>query len=107
MADGADSTGRKGATVAQLKADIDGDRTGAKVDYPDPGLSPLGTTDEAGGTPNPPELVAEVREREQKIGAIAKQQEEAETRRPGVWVAIAVAAVIAIALLVWVLAKGW
>lgn len=102
-----DSTGREGATVAQLKADIDSNRTGAKVDFPDPGLSPLGTNDEAGGTPASPELVAQVRKREQKIGAIAKRAEERERWRPGTWIFITLGVVAAVALLLWALAAGW
>lgn len=37
-------------TTAMLKADIDSGRTGDKVEVFDPGLSPLGTDDEAAGT---------------------------------------------------------
>lgn len=45
-------------TVAQLKADIDSGRTGDKVEGFDPGLSPLGTDDEAAGRPPEPERIA-------------------------------------------------
>ena len=38
-------------TSAQLKGDIDSGRTGDKNEVFDPGLSPLGTDDEAGGHP--------------------------------------------------------
>jgi hypothetical protein len=38
-------------TTAQLKGDIDSGRTGDKTEVFDPGLSPLGTDDEAAGTP--------------------------------------------------------
>ena len=38
-------------TSAQLKADIDSGRTLDKVPFFDPGLSPLGTDDEAAGRP--------------------------------------------------------
>lgn len=40
-----------GSTSAQLKGDIDSGRTGDKNAVFDPGLSPLGTDDEAAGTP--------------------------------------------------------
>ncbi len=53
------------ATVSQLKADIDAGRTGDKVGNADPGLSPLGTDDEAGGRPNDPAVVAQARREEQ------------------------------------------
>jgi hypothetical protein len=38
-------------TLDQLRADIDSGRTGDKVSAPDPGMAPLGTDDEAAGTP--------------------------------------------------------
>lgn len=38
-------------TTAMLKGDIDSGRTGDKVEVFDPGLSPLGTDDEAAGRP--------------------------------------------------------
>ena len=46
-----------GSTTAQLKGDIDSGRTGDKNDMLDPGLSPLGTDDEAAGTPPSPERI--------------------------------------------------
>lgn len=41
-------------TSAQLKAEIDSGRTGDKMPAHDPGLSPLGTDDEAAGSPRTP-----------------------------------------------------
>ena len=52
-----DPAKRRGSTVSQLKHDIDSGRTGDKVNYPDHAAAPLGTDDEAGGTPNSPEQV--------------------------------------------------
>lgn len=57
---------RKGANVAELKADIDSGRTGDKVDVFDPGLSMLGTDDEAGGYPMTPEDIALARAQERR-----------------------------------------
>ncbi|MGY2052015.1 hypothetical protein [Methylobacterium sp. JK268] len=54
----------EGATTAQLKADIDSGRTGDKTEVFDPGLSPLGTDDEAAGHPPSPERVALARANE-------------------------------------------
>ena len=45
-------------TSAMLKADIDSGRTGDKVGVLDPGLSSLGTDDEAAGRPPSPVQVA-------------------------------------------------
>jgi hypothetical protein len=39
------------STIAQLRDDIDAGRTGDKVDWPDPAVAPLGTDEEAAGTP--------------------------------------------------------
>ena len=48
-------------TSAMLKGDIDSGRTGDKKDVFDPGLSPLGTDDEAAGTPPSARRVAMAR----------------------------------------------
>src|SRR5215218_7847325 len=53
-------------TTAMLKGDIDSGRTGDKNPVFDPGLSPLGTDDEAGGTPPTPERVELARTEETK-----------------------------------------
>lgn len=45
-------------TLAQLKADIDSGATGDKTPVFDPGLSPLGTDDEAAGRPPGPYRIA-------------------------------------------------
>jgi len=55
---------RPGATTEQLRHDIDRGRTGEKVDAIDPAVAPLGTDEEAAGTPIDPKLLAVVRRRE-------------------------------------------
>ena len=45
-------------TVSKLRHDIDRGRGGDKVDGIDPAAAPLGTDEEAAGTPVPPEAVA-------------------------------------------------
>ncbi len=47
--------------TAMLKADINSGRTGDKNEVFDPGLSPLGTDEEAGGTPLKPEQIRQAR----------------------------------------------
>ncbi|NBJ10507.1 hypothetical protein [Microvirga arsenatis] len=54
----------KGSTTAQLKGDINSGRTGDKNEVFDPGLSPLGTDEEAGGSPLKPEQVDLARRQE-------------------------------------------
>ncbi len=83
-----------GSTTAQLKDDIDSGRTGDKVSVGDPAASPLGTDEEAAGTP-PSGAAAD----------LARAQEH-RTARPGVertpgsqeggaapliWIAVAIA----------------
>jgi len=57
--------GRRGSTTAQLRDDIQSGRTGDKVAGFDPAASPLGTDDEAAGTPPSPETVHATRAQEQ------------------------------------------
>jgi hypothetical protein len=95
MAEGLDG---RGATVAQLKDDIDRNRTGSKVNFSDPGLSPLGTDDEAAGRPTSPERVASARAQEQKIGRVATANDKPATNMPlmamiGVVVLVAIVAI--------------
>ena len=52
------------ATTAQLRHDIDSGRTGSKVNYPDPAAAPLGTDDEAAGTPPSSAAVSAARRQE-------------------------------------------
>ncbi len=54
----------RGSTTAQLKGDINSGRTGDKNEVFDPGLSPLGTDEEAGGSPLKPEQVDLARRQE-------------------------------------------
>lgn len=49
------------ANWAQLRHDIDSGRTGDKVGGFDPAAAPLGTDEEAGGSPCDPELIARER----------------------------------------------
>jgi hypothetical protein len=52
------------SNVAQLRGDIDSGRTGDKVAGFDPAAAPLGTDEEAGGTPTDPALVGQMRRAE-------------------------------------------
>ena len=55
-------------TAQELKGAIDAGRTGDKVAFDDPGAAPLGTDDEAAGTPDTAELVALAMRQELKNG---------------------------------------
>jgi hypothetical protein len=56
------------ATTNRLKADIDSGRTGDKIAFPDPSAAPLGTDDEAAGSPPMRDRVAEARAGELRAG---------------------------------------
>lgn len=58
--------GKSGATVEQLRHDIDSGRTADKVRGRDPSAAPLGTDDEAAGASPDPEEVKRSRQRERK-----------------------------------------
>jgi hypothetical protein len=46
-----------GKTTEQLRHDIDRGKAGDKMPFPDPAAAPLGTDEEAAGTPVPPSAV--------------------------------------------------
>lgn len=56
---------RQNDTADRLRADIDSGRTGDKVDFVDPAAAPLGTDDEAAGSP--PTAVEVGRARAQEV----------------------------------------
>lgn len=66
--------GRRGAGSAEaerLRDDIDRGRTGDKVAWPDPAAAPLGTDDEAAGTPIDGPALSRARQRELAFAAVA------------------------------------
>jgi hypothetical protein len=86
------------STVEQLRADVDRGRTGDKIDFPDPAAAPLGTDEEAAGTPIDGRLVAQVRQAE---GAASKRV----VRNRGLgaaWILIGFIAVVATGIATWV-----
>jgi hypothetical protein len=76
-----------GATLMQLKQDIDSGATGDKVPVLDPAMSPLGTDDEAAGAPSPPGLVAAVRRAERVDPRPPGHPHDRGGSRPGLIVA--------------------
>jgi hypothetical protein len=55
-----------------IRRAIDSGRTGDKVDFPDPAAAPLGTDEEAAGTPVPPQAVKLSLDKELNIGNQAR-----------------------------------
>ena len=69
---------QSGATTEQLRDDIDQGRTGDKVRFPDPAVAPLGTDEEAAGTPIDPQVIARTRDVEAKMARPTDGQRSAE-----------------------------
>jgi hypothetical protein len=85
------------AATARLRHDIDSGRTGDKVDWPDPAAAPLGTDEEAAGTPVAPALVEHTRALE-KEGPTHRQPK----RRIGAaWILFAIIGAAAVSILAW------
>lgn len=57
-------------TTDRLRREIDQGRTGEKIGFPDPAASPLGTDDEAAGTPASREAIAEAAHHEVRTRGI-------------------------------------
>jgi hypothetical protein len=86
-------------TTDRLRKDIDRGRTGDKVDWPDPAAAPLGTDDEAGGTPPSRDAVAQARAAE-----LRRQPPPARSRSRTAWIgSIVIAGSVLAATIGWLL----
>ena len=99
-------------TTAMLKGDVDSGRTGDKNPVFDPGLSPLGTDDEAAGHPPSAQRVAIARRSEnarrwakgsRKAGAAHHKQYGV----PVVFLGFILAVAVALTLGMWLFAAGF
>ena len=86
-----------GDTLEQLRADIDSGRTGDKVSAPDPAMAPLGTDDEAAGTPPSPAAIALTR----RLETSHPHQPQPQTGLGHAWILIAFVIALAIAIVAW------
>lgn len=68
------ATKSKPATAEKLRRDIDRGRTGDKVAWPDPASAPLGTDEEAAGTPLTRDRVEAARQAERRGPAATQAQ---------------------------------
>ena len=84
------------ANPSRLREAIDRGRTGDKVRAGDPALAPLGTDEEAAGTPPPPAAVGAALRDE-----TARPRHAPEPRVGGAWVLFAVIAFLAASILAW------
>lgn len=97
-----DNGEQRGANPTLLKKDIDQGLTGDKVSYPDPAASPLGTDDEAAGTPVTQTQLNMARQAERRQGAQAGPRDAdfgAAPRKSGRASIIMIAVATAIVLL--------
>ncbi len=91
-----------GSTISQLRDDIDAGRTGDKIDWPDPAAVPLGTDEEAAGTPPDPCAVETARRIE-----VSRPCKSIAHRGVGAaWLLIAFAAALGLGLVAWILWQG-
>jgi hypothetical protein len=96
----------KKATTDQLRDDIDRGRTGEKVNFSDPAAAPLGTDEEAAGTPLDATVVAMVRDRELAKAPDRSRDEAQSSDDPqypgrGVVLLAIIAAMFALVALIW------
>jgi hypothetical protein len=106
--------------TARLRADIDAGKTGDKTPGEDPAAAPLGTDEEAAGTPIDPELAEQVRRTERRPDGEALSRQNATPKRedaPGSenrtggalaalpWLGTGTALGLAVAALVWALTR--
>jgi hypothetical protein len=87
------------STIAQLRDDIDAGRTGDKVDWPDPAAAPLGTDEEAAGTPPEASAVETALRLE-----LSRSSKSIAHRGVGAgWLLIAFATALGVGLVAWIL----
>ncbi len=87
------------STSDQLRSDIDHGRTRDKVNFPDPAAAPLGTDEEAAGTPVSGKDVSAARRAERGVPTPAA---EPRARLDGYLAGLGVLIVLGIGLLIWI-----
>ena len=93
-------------TSAKLRDDIDHGRGGDKVDVVDPAVAPLGTDDEAAGTPPAPNVLHVAHEQEIQSpspGAAKSAEKKDFDGALGLFVAVIVGVAVVFGLTVWLL----
>jgi hypothetical protein len=85
----------KAPTSDQLRDRIDSGRTGEKIGFPDPAAAPLGTDDEAAGTPPT--------EAERRLAPASDPESPAPRPRTGIWRYLAAMGFVAVVLILVVL----
>jgi hypothetical protein len=90
-------------TSDQIRTSISRGATGDKVDYPDPAAAPLGTDEEAAGTPLGPEALSQAQEYERRAGLDDINRTASHRSQPGtqamIWIWGMLGVVVIIGLL--------
>jgi hypothetical protein len=102
------------STVEQLRSDIDHGRTCDKIDAPDPSIAPLGSDEEAAGTPPDPAAVEVARALELSRPCPSSSSSRRGSSRGGpsrtglgaAWLLIAFAVALGAGLTSWMLWLG-
>jgi hypothetical protein len=87
-------------TTAKLKHDIDRGRGGDKVDVIDPAAAPLGTDDEAAGTPASEEAVAKAH-RDEVANSSASSERNDNDHAVAIYAALIALIGTSLALAIW------
>lgn len=86
-------------TTSKLRHDLDHGRGDDKVDHLDPAAAPLGTDEEAAGTPVPPEAVAKAHR--QEIGTSRASEERRGDHAVAIYVALIGAVLVIAGTSIW------
>jgi hypothetical protein len=86
-------------TSAKLKHDIDQGRGGDKVDVFDPAAAPLGTDDEAAGTPPSPAAIKQAHEMEIRSTAVPSGRDG--DHAVAIYIALLVGITVFLGLAIW------
>jgi hypothetical protein len=97
----------KQPTMAQLRDDIDRGRTGDKVNVSDPAAAPLGTDEEAAGTPTSADAVRQARDYERAMGRKVQESREDTwgVSAIGIYVAIILALATLVSASIWLFSR--
>ena len=87
-------------TTARLKHDINRGRGGNKVDAIDPAVAPLGTDEEAAGTPPPPNAIAQAYKHEIGDSPISSERKDGD-HAVAIYVGFIAAIAAVVGLAIW------
>jgi hypothetical protein len=89
-----------GPTTGKLKHDIDRGRSGDKVDFIDPAVAPLGTDEEAAGTPPPADAIAQAYKHEISHNRVSSERKDSD-HAVAIYVGIIAAIATVVGFAIW------